>query len=208
MMATNQRTLRTTVTNGVLSNVYHFDGKATVDEYIKSIGLPYSLFLAGFYMSNFSGGMMFRRDPQDGAFTLKLPVPESTPAPLIDTCADTGKWIRGIVKSGRTGHRVLGATKYYTLADVLATFRKVYPHEGAKAKYVQVGHEEYSKQWEADGMPAFVGLEMMENLRLLDEFGYYGGESLDESVALAGGPDALTSLEEHFRKAPQFQGLS
>jgi len=197
-------------TNGVLPHIYHFDGKAQVDEYIRSLGLPVSFFLAGFYMTNISGGMIFRRDAENNSngFVMALPIPETASTPYIDIRADTGKFVRGIVKEGPKGQRVLGAVKYSTFTEALAAFKKVYPEEGAKAKFVQLPRDVYQNILETQAhMPPYVAEEMVENFRLLDEFGYYGGESLDKSVALAGGIDALTSLEEHFRNAPEFQGL-
>lgn len=195
------------ISNGALPNVYHFDGKAKVDEHIQSIGLPASYFLAGGYMSNISGGMIFRRDQSTGCYTMHMPVPESAPMPLIDTRADTGKWIRGMVNKGVPGQRVLGATAYYKFSEMLDTFKKVFPKEGAKAKFVQVPHDQYQEFLKGAGFPPHVALEMLENMRLLEEFGYYGGESLDESIAVAGGVDKLTSLEQHLRNAPEFKDL-
>lgn len=40
------------MTNGKLINVPHFDGKAEVAEYIKTIGVPATFLEVGFYMSN------------------------------------------------------------------------------------------------------------------------------------------------------------
>jgi hypothetical protein len=196
-------------TGGKLPHVYHFDGKASVDEHIRSIGLPASFFLAGFYMTNLSGGMLFRRDERnDNGFVLALPIPESATSPYIDTRADTGKFVRGIVGQGPKGQRVLGASGYVTFIEVLATFKKLYPKEGAKAIYQELPKDVYQGILETHAkMPSYAAEEMVENFRLIDEFGYFGGESLDESIALAGGVGELTSLEQHFRNAPAFQGL-
>jgi uncharacterized protein YbjT (DUF2867 family) len=197
------------LSNGVLPHIYHFDGKAQVDEHIKALGLPHSFFLPGMFMSNLSGGMMMRRDAQnnDNGFILANCVPASAVSPYLDTRADTGKWIRGIVNEGPRGQRVYGATARYSFQDVLDTFKRVFPEEGARAKFVELPKDVYQGILQSSGMPEVAAVEMVENMRLLDEFEYFGGAPLDESVKLAGGIGELTSLEQHFRNAPAFKDL-
>jgi hypothetical protein len=49
-------------------------------------------------------------------------------------------------------------------------------------------------------MPEFAAIELLENMRLMDEGGYYGGALLDESHALLSDP--LTSWAEFPKKSP------
>jgi len=158
-------------------------------------------------MANISGGMMLRKDPSIGGYVMRQPIPESTIMPLIDTRADTGKFVRGIIKNGTPGQRVLGVSTQLSLKEVLDTFKKVFPKDGANAQFVQISKDQYLDGFESSGLPKYAALELYENMLLLSQFGYYLGESIDESVALAGGVEQLTSLEEHLRNAPQFKSL-
>lgn len=47
----------TTLSNGALPNVEHFDGKAEIDAYIRELGVPMTSFVPGFYMSNLKSAM-------------------------------------------------------------------------------------------------------------------------------------------------------
>ncbi|KAF4878635.1 hypothetical protein K4K49_003657 [Colletotrichum sp. SAR 10_70] len=194
------------LSKGVLPDVYHFDSKAAVEEYIRTLSLPSTFFLPGLYMSNFPGGM-FRQTPPDNAWAVNLPIPASAPIPLFDTVADTGKFVKGIVlnRDKVLGKRVLGATAYVTAGETVEVFKKVYPEAGKTAKYNQLTHDQFRGALKGQGMPDFVAEEMLQNMRLLDEFGYYGGEKLDESHAIV--EDKLTTWEEHVKNAKAFAGL-
>ena len=77
----------TKTTNGRLSHVPHFDGKAEIEDYVRESGLPATFYLPGYFMSNFE--MMVRKG-EDGTLTLAYPVGKDTRFPLIDVAEDTG----------------------------------------------------------------------------------------------------------------------
>jgi hypothetical protein len=194
------------VTNGVLSHVYHFDSKAIAEEYAREIGLPMTVLMPGIYMSNFPGSMI-RQSPPDNAWTFGMPIPDNSPMPLFDTAADTGKFVKSIVLQGEKalGKSILAATAYVTPAEMLESFKKVYPEAGASATFSEIPHDIYLQILQGMGMPAFAANETLENMRLMSEFGYYGGTSLDESHAIL--DDELTTWEEHMKNAKAFAGL-
>ncbi|KAK6214730.1 NmrA-like family protein [Colletotrichum tabaci] len=194
------------LSNGVLPDVYHFDSKAAVEEYIRTTSLPSTFFLPGFYMSNLPGGML-RQTPPDNAWALTLPIPASSPIPLFDAAADTGKFVKGIVLNREKvlGKRVLAATAYTTAGEAVEIFKKVYPEAGKTARYNEASHDDFRGALKGQGMPDFVAEEMLQNMRLLNEFGYYGGEKLDESHAIV--EDKLTTWEEHVRESKAFAEL-
>ena len=80
---------------------------------------------------------------------------------------------------------MLGATKYYTFDEVLDTFKKAYPEVGKEAQYFEVPHEIYKGFLTGMGMPDFAAVEVLENMRLLNEGGYYGGEELEWSLSVS-----------------------
>ncbi|OIW24042.1 NmrA-domain-containing protein [Coniochaeta ligniaria NRRL 30616] len=194
------------LSNGKLPHVYHFDSKAEVESYAREVGIPATFFMPGFYMSNFPGGV-FRQSPQNNnAWTLALPVPETAVVPMFDP-ADTGKYIKAAVlhRDEVLGRHILGATSYMTLGEIVDAFRKAYPEAGKTAGYAELPHDLYVKILTGTGMPEFAAVELLENMRLLKEYGYYGGESLDETHKLV--EDKLTTWEEFMRKAPAFKDL-
>ncbi|KAM0330667.1 hypothetical protein ACHAQA_003619 [Verticillium albo-atrum] len=193
------------LTNGKLSNVHHFDGKAAVEEYARSLGIPAAFFMPGFYMSNVPGQAL-RADPPANVWTLALPMPESAPIPVFDI-TDTGKVIKAIILNREKvlGKRVLAAYKYMTPKELLEEFKAVYPEAGKNATFFSVPHTAYTDTLKGMGMPDFAAEELLENMRLMDEGGYYGGASLDESHALL--QDPLTSWKDFIGKSAAFKEL-
>lgn len=74
-------------TNGRLVNITHFDGKAEVERYIRSTGLPATFVMLGIFMTELFNLI---QKTEDGSFALSLPVSSKAPAPFIDAPTDTG----------------------------------------------------------------------------------------------------------------------
>ena len=177
--------MRYLVSKGVLPGVYHFDAKARVEDYIRSLGIPASFFLAGFYMSNLPGASL--RQMPDGKWGLALPIPDHSPIPLFDAENDTGKFVKAMFLNEDKvfGKRVYGATAYYTPAQIVEEFKEVYPSVAKDAGYTQLPHEVFKGIIAGTGAPEVVQEEMLQNMRLLPEFGYYGGDTLDFSLGVS-----------------------
>lgn len=116
-----------------------------------------------------------------------MPVPANAPVPLFATNEDAGKFVKGILlhRDETLGRRVLAATKYYTLQEILDTFKATYPEAGKTAKYFETPHDMYKGFLTGAGLPDSAAQELLENLRLLNEGGYYGGESLEWSHSVS-----------------------
>jgi NmrA-like family len=78
----------TEITGGRLSHVLHFDGKADIEKYIRSSGIPATFVLPGYYMSNYKE-MLQKGD--DGSYTLAYPVSKEAKFPLFDAAQDMGE---------------------------------------------------------------------------------------------------------------------
>jgi uncharacterized protein YbjT (DUF2867 family) len=78
-------------TNGRLPNVHHFDAKADVEKYIRSLGIPATFVLPGYFMSNYT--KMLQKQ-EDGSYSLAYPVGSQAKFPLFDAAEDTGKACR------------------------------------------------------------------------------------------------------------------
>ena len=78
----------TEASKGRLPNISHFDGKAKIEEYIRSIEVPATFVMPGMFMSGYFDVI---RKGEDGNFALALPVSEDkAQIPLFDTVSDTG----------------------------------------------------------------------------------------------------------------------
>jgi len=176
------------VTGGELSEVHHFDSKAAVEDYIRSIGLPSSFFLPGFFMSNLPGKML-RPSPQTGAYTVALPIPTTSHIPLLDTETDTGKFVKGMLlnQSKVEGKRILGATAYYSPVQIIEQFKEVKPEDSKNAVAVELPGAVFKGFLSKTGMPPNLQEEMLQNMQLMADggFGYYGGESFDFSHSVS-----------------------
>lgn len=192
----------TKLTNGVLSHVYHFDSKARVEDYVRALGIPATFFMPGFFMSNLPGGML--KPDDEGAWTLRLPFGADKPIPLFDPPADAGKFVKGIVlnRDRVLDKRILAASSYTTPAQIIQVFQKLFPEAGQTARFEKAGFEEYKKGVRG---PEYIQEETLENMRLIGEFGYYGGEGLEASHEIV--DDRLTTWEDHAKKAKAFAGL-
>ncbi|KAH9203895.1 NmrA-like family protein [Leptodontidium sp. 2 PMI_412] len=196
----------TELTNGALLNVHHFDSKAKVEAYIRTTALPATYMLPGFYMSNFPNGNL-KQSPPNNDWTLAMPVPVTAQVPLFATIEDAGKFVKGILNNREKtlGKRVLAATKYYSFQEMLDAFKAAFPEAGKTAQYFEAPHDVYKGFLTSAGLPEFAAQELLENMRLLNEGGYYGGESLEWSHSLVDGK--LTTWEEFIKGAKAFADL-
>lgn len=192
------------MTNGKLTKVQHFDSKAAVEEYARSQGVPATYFMPGYYMPNMPG-QAFRKT--DDTWTLALPMPaDAAKIPMYDP-ADTGKYVKAIVlnRDKLLGKQFYGATAYMTPNDVVAVFKKTFPVAGKTASFYSVPHDQYVSILTGMHLPLFAAEELLENMRLMSEGGYYGFDSLDESHSYV--EDHLTTWENFIKKDPAFEGL-
>jgi hypothetical protein len=173
------------LSKGALPDVKHFDSKAAVESYIRELGIPATFFLPGFFMSNLPGGAL-RQSPEDNAWTLALPLPGAAPMPLFDTANDAGKFVKGILLNREKvlGKRIYGATDYYTVDQIAEQFKEQYPEAGKTAKTVELPHAVF-KGIMAKAGRGEVAEELLQNMRLMSEFGYYGGDDLKESHSVS-----------------------
>ena len=77
----------TETSGGRLTHVPHFDAKAKVEQYIRSIGIPSTFVLPGYFMSNY---LEMLRKGEDGSYTLAYPVGSESKFPLLEAAEDFG----------------------------------------------------------------------------------------------------------------------
>ncbi|KAG4442132.1 hypothetical protein IFR05_002418 [Cadophora sp. M221] len=165
----------TKASNGALKNAAHFEGKAEIEEYVRSTGVPSTFFLAGYYMSNYS---QLLNKAEDGSYMLAYPVGPDTKFPLFDAAADTGKFVSAIIRNRENllGESVLGATAYYTPGEIVKVFSAV---TGKKANFVKVTESQYTSV-----LPPMLATPLLESNLFIEKPGYFQGQSLEPSLAL------------------------
>ncbi|CAG9945430.1 unnamed protein product [Clonostachys rosea f. rosea IK726] len=179
----------TEASKGALPHVHHFDSKAAIEQYIRGIGIPATFIQPGFYMSNYI--TQFRKN-DDGSYTHAMPVDgEKARVPVFDAASDTGLFAKAAIKdSAPSGKRILAATDYLTPNQIVADFTAA---TGKKATYKQVSNDVYKSF-----LPAPVAQELLENMLLLQDPGYYAGADLSSSLALL---DRKPTTWKEFAKA-------
>lgn len=189
----------TKLTNGELTHVDHFDGKAEVEEYIESMkgksGLVASYWRPGFFMSNLKGWI--QPDPLSGLPTLKLPWnAETTQVALLDAVGDAGKFVAGLLLADPKsvdGFRADGTSEWTTPSQIVTTLSEI---SGTKVVFQEITPEEYKGY-----LPPPIANEMTENLVLIRDWSYFGkgAEKKQDDINKVLGEMKLTSWEEYVK---------
>lgn len=166
----------TSLTNGTLTAMEHFDGKADVERYIESIKgdrMIATYWMPSFFMSNIKGSI---KPGEDGVPTLAIPWDaEKTHVPMFDVVDDTGKYVAGVLAAGESDPasvdklHVHGVSQWITPAEVTATISRV---SGTETKFVSLPPEVFK-----GFMPEKIAQEMMETMLLIRDYSYYGKEA-------------------------------
>ncbi|PNS15605.1 hypothetical protein CAC42_864 [Sphaceloma murrayae] len=174
----------------------HFDGKEEVEQYIRTLPIRSAFFSPGSFMSNFHDTTA-PRPAGDGTYAWAGPARPETQLPLIDTAADTGKWITAILADfDRFEGKVFTcATKLYTLQEASEIMSNV---SGKTIVYKQVPADVFKSF-----LPPTMADHVTEMLLYFQNYGYWGPGTEDKvawSAAQARGK--LTTLEEYLRARP------
>ncbi|KAH6917989.1 NAD(P)-binding protein [Coprinopsis sp. MPI-PUGE-AT-0042] len=166
--------------NGKYSNVYHFEGKAVINDYGKSKNsntFKYRAVHAGLYNSNMLGQQITKKDPLSGKWSLKLPFNKDHLVPSIDI-DDYGLWVRALIENKAVQddtRDILSAGEWVSMDHIVKAIEK---KAGTSIAYEQVDIETFKKTL-PDSMPPHIVTDLAENWAAFDEFGYYGGEDTD-----------------------------
>ncbi|KAF5691966.1 nitrogen metabolic regulation nmr [Fusarium circinatum] len=149
------------ISNGRLTHIKHFEGKAEIEEYIRQINVPATFVLPGFFASNLFTSI---RKNDDGSYGWALPA--------------NGKFVKAAIKNfpGTLNKRIFAATDYYSPNRIISEFSEVI---GKPAAFNQVPADVFESF-----LPAPIAKELTENMMLLEEPGYYGDADLKESLDL------------------------
>ncbi|KAK3079629.1 hypothetical protein LTS18_004376 [Coniosporium uncinatum] len=183
------------LSNGKFNQVIHFNVKADVEDYIRTLPIKSAFYGPGAFMQNYNT-MAGPKPLGDGTYGLfNVLKPEST-LPLVDI-TDTGKCVGAVLAEPDkfNGKTLSAATRMYSQNEIVEIMSRV---TGKTIKYVQIPVEKF-----AQFMPPNFREPLVEMHQFCDEFGYYGEgtrEEVEETAKTARGK--LTELEEYLRREP------
>ncbi|CAI4214176.1 unnamed protein product [Parascedosporium putredinis] len=171
--------------NGRVTDVDHFESKARVEEYTKTLGFPFTAFFhAGWYMQNAkSAGLPPVTPLPDGTAIFPFAWPDELELPYIDI-TDIGKYLAPALRDpeGWNGKRIYGATAIYTCKEIADTMTRV---TGRKVRYATLAE-----------LPPSTGSWPEENVLRPSPF------MLQGSFFGKNGPAELKSLHAQMDEAP------
>lgn len=177
-----------------ITNVEHFDLKAEVELYIRSLPIKSAFYVPGYFMQNFTT-FLVPQPAGDGSFVMANVVTPQTLLPLIDTVADSGKFVGAILAAPESfeGKYVRSAERLVSFEDAAHTISHV---SGKTVRYVQIPESTLKPH-----LPSAIADEIIAMFIYYQDFGYFGQKTKDvvkEAVQVARGK--LTTFEEFVAK--------
>lgn len=110
------------------NGIAHFNSKADVEDYIRTLPIKALFYMPGWFMQNFVH-IMKPKKTKDGTYIMGKPWPtatSTTPIPLVDI-KDTGKYIEPFLENpDKYNHATLAAsTAFYTPREICETWSAV-----------------------------------------------------------------------------------
>lgn len=163
----------TKLSGGKYKHVEHFDGKAEILEYGKSLGVPLVDVQPAAYMENHLTMMPPKKQP-DGTYAFYAATSANSTQSVINCGRDYGAWVRGALEADISpGSEVLACGEELTGSQMAQQWGEVL---GQKCNWVELSGEESMKA---------MGQELTEMQQYIGEFGYYGGHDYKPSFSLA-----------------------
>ncbi|RDW82995.1 hypothetical protein BP5796_04486 [Coleophoma crateriformis] len=195
------------ISNNKFSKVYHFDGKAEITDYIRTLAIPHTIVHLGIFTS-FPLENLIPTSTSPAKYKLSFPIPNTASFPLIDVKADTGKYIKAILlnPSQTLGNTINLAEDWYTMDQMITVLKEL----GLDVVYEEVDDLAFRRALEARGLPAFIAEDVCQNCMFVNEFGYFGGEGLEVGhqawIQLVKEP--LTDLKKSVANSAIFKNLT
>jgi uncharacterized protein YbjT (DUF2867 family) len=183
------------ISNGKLKNVEHFDDKAEIEEYIRSLPVKSAFFAPSSFMQNFTTHLKPRPSHKgDGTYVVASILNPTTYVPFIDI-TDTGKWTGAILADPEKyeGKFFAAAEGLYTLPEACEVVSKV---TGKTITYQQLPDEMFK-----GFLPEVMREQLYEMWVLNRDYGYYGSNQKElVQWAKEQAKGELTTLEEWCRR--------
>lgn len=163
----------------------HFDHKAAVDDYLRSLSLPYTVVRLGVYTSEIISNFIAPIPIDPPSYGLFFPgsASESTLLPIIDPTADLGKFVNSILLNPEKtiGHSFNVAEKLYTLGQIT----QILQQQGLRVNLHPIDLQTFKAGLAAKGLPESFQTTMQHVLGYIVEYGYFHGESIDQALEVS-----------------------
>jgi uncharacterized protein YbjT (DUF2867 family) len=183
------------LSNGELTHVEHFDNKAKVEEYVRTLPIKSAFYAPGIFLQNFHG--MMKPQPTENGYAIANIMDPKVTLPWVDITTDTGKFVGQILKKPEAffGKTLYGALGHYSLEDI----SKIISQTSKKnVSYVQVPEATYRSF-----LPATIVDDMTDMFKWHNKFGYFGPKTKGlVSQTLSEVDFKPTTAEEFFEKNP------
>lgn len=183
------------LSKGKLENMGHFDVKAEIEEYIRTLPIKSAFFAPGYFMQNFGSPVLSPKPTGDGKYALLNFVAPQTEIPLIETPADTGKWVGAILSEPDkyAGKFVAAATRLYSYSEIAEIMTKV---SGKTVTYNQISLDTFK-----GFMPPNRAAYHVEMYKWIQDYGYFGPKTNEQvKWAAENARGKLTTFEEFLVK--------
>jgi len=184
------------LSGGKYTNVEHFDDKAEIEAYIRTLPVKSAFFAPASFMQNFLGPFM-RPVPSregDGTFLLANCAYGHSRMPFIDI-EETGKWVGAVLAhpDKYEGKMFAAASEILSMDEAAEIVSRV---TGKTVKHQHVPDEIFKTF-----LPEGLRQQLYEMWAFQRDFGYYGPD-MDQEVAWAkeNARGELTGLEAFLRK--------
>ncbi|KAJ5196752.1 hypothetical protein N7449_007231 [Penicillium cf. viridicatum] len=182
--------------NGKYKNMGHFDGKAEVEEYIRTLPIESAFIALSSFMSNFNASMA-PHPAGDGTYTFAAIVGPQAKIPLVNTADDTGKFVAAILADfpKYKGEVLSCATALYSFEEIAQAM--------SKASGKTVAYRQFPVDIWKGFLPPLMSDHIVDMLLYFEEFGYFG-ENTEERVKWSAeqARGRLTTLDEYFQAHP------
>ena len=214
------------VTDNKLTAAVHFDSKARVDDYIRDLSVPHTIIHVGMYTSFLLESLVsLSATPPSYGLILPKPANAKTTLPLIDPVIDLGKFVKAILLNPdkTLGRKINVAERYYTLEEIIAVLNGL----GINAIYQTVDQQVFKAGLASKGLPEFFQEGLTQVVQFVEEYGFFGGEGIEEGHQVFFSPslfvswaklmrfnpiklviEPLSSLEESLKNSAEFAKLS
>ncbi len=184
------------LSGGKFQHASSWDGRAEVEEYIRTLPIKSAFFSPASFMQNYTG-MMSPKPMGDGTYAIAGVVSPQTQIPLIDAAVDTGKYVGAILAEPEKyeGRVFSAATKLYTLDEIAQHLAEA---TGKIVKYNQLPESVFR-----GFLPPHAAEPLIEMFLWIQDFGYFGlqtKELVDWAARNARGE--LTTFEEYLADHP------
>ena len=165
------------VSGGKYTLVGGFDGKAETEAYIRSLSgtIKSAFFAPGCFMQNFLHIMAPRSHDGGKTYAIAGVTTPGTKMPLIDTVADTGKYVAAILADldAYQGKTLCAASEWLSMSEIA---EKVGAALGKNVAYRQLPIEVYK-----GFLPESARDQLVEMYLYIQDYGYFGAKG-DEAV--------------------------